>query len=95
MSYSFAVLAKDSVLKMLILFTFNIFYVRRARIRKAAEEEFPGNKIPTFRSNPDAKKRLEELVKRLTETCTIRELGFEEGIPSKLINKITIITART
>lgn len=69
---------------MLILSTFNIpFYVRRSRIRKAAEEEFPGDKIPTFRKNPDAKKRLEELVKRLTETCTIRELGFEEGILSK------------
>lgn len=56
------------------------FNFRRTKIRKAAEEEFPGNKIPTFRSNPDAKRRLEDLVKRLSETCTVKQLDFDEGM---------------
>lgn len=64
----------------------SVYLTVRARIRKAAEEEFPGNKIPTFRSNPEAKKRLNDLVKGLTETCTIKELGFEEeGIRSHIM----------
>lgn len=66
--------------KLLKLF----FNFRRTRIRKAAEDEFPGNTIPTFRSNPDAKKRLDGLVKRLSETCTVKEIGFEEGMRNKL-----------
>ena len=44
-----------------------------------AEEEFPGNNIPTFRSNPDLKKRLENLVKVLAKSCTIKEIEFAEG----------------
>ncbi|PFX25307.1 hypothetical protein AWC38_SpisGene10081 [Stylophora pistillata] len=47
-------------------------------IRRATEDEFPGDAIPTFRNNPDAKRRLQSLVKQLSKTCTIKEVYFGE-----------------
>ena len=43
------------------------------------ENEFPGNSIPTFRSNPEARKRLDKLVKQLANSCSIEEVNFGEG----------------
>jgi len=54
-------------------------FLRRSKVRRAAEGEFPGDAIPTFRSNPDASRRLENLVKQLSKTCTIKEVDFGEG----------------
>ena len=66
----------------------NIIGFRRSRIRRATENEFPGNSIPTFRSNPEAKKRLDVLVKQLAKSCSIQELNFGEG---KLFSLLKVI----
>lgn len=59
----------------------------RTRICKATENEFPGNSIPTFRSNPEARKRLDKLVKQLANSCSIEEVNFgEEGIRSHIMS---------
>ena len=57
-----------------------LFFIRRTHIRRAAEGEFPGDDIPTFRNNIDAKKRLDKLVNQLAEACSIKEVNFGEGI---------------
>ncbi|KAJ7394827.1 hypothetical protein OS493_000662 [Desmophyllum pertusum] len=67
--------------------TKQIYLAVRTRIRRAAEEEFPGDNIPTFRSNPEAKKRLENMVKQLSKTCSITEVDFgEEGIRAHVMS---------
>jgi len=56
-----------------------IIIIRQTRIRRATENEFPGNSIPTFKSNPEAKKRLDKLVKQLAGSCSLEEVNFGEG----------------
>ena len=68
-----------TVLKLHPTNFFFFLFIRRTRIRRATENEFPGNSIPTFRSNPEARKRLDKLVKQLANSCSIEEVNFGEG----------------
>ena len=49
---------------------------RRKAVTDAATSKWPGNNIPVFKKDHEAKKELEALVEKLSPDCTFEPAGF-------------------
>ena len=53
-----------------------MFFLRRKAVSDAAVKKWPGNKIPVFNTDTEAKKELDELVDAIAEDCSYEPAGF-------------------
>ena len=57
-------------------------HCRLSKIRNAVVEVFPGDEIPSLRSNANAKAKVDRLVDKLVDegSCYIQSLNFGRGL---------------
>ena len=61
--------------------------LRRKAVTDAATSKWPGNNIPVFKKDNEAKKELEVLVEKLSPDCTCEPAGFnDESIKQHILD---------
>ena len=61
--------------------------VRRKAVTDAATSKWPGNNIPVFKKDNEAKRELEALVEKLSPDCTFEPAGFnDESIKQHILD---------
>ena len=61
---------------------------------EAAIAKWPGNKLPIFKKDLEAKKELEELVEEITEECSYEPVGFDQQSIRQHIHVLDVINER-
>ena len=62
---------------------------RRKAVSKAAIAKWPGNKLPIFKKDLEAKKEFKELVEEITDECSYEPAGFDkESIRQHILDVI-------
>ena len=57
-------------------------------MNKAVKEQWKGNVIPLFKTNPEEKKKLEDMVQKLVPNCSTKYFG-ERAIRQHIIHTLT------
>ncbi|KAL5510543.1 hypothetical protein EMCRGX_G006105 [Ephydatia muelleri] len=65
-----------------------LYLMMRNKVNKAVKEQWKGNVIPLFKTDPAEKKKLEDMVQKLVPNCSTKYFG-ERAIRQHIIDTLT------